>query len=147
MSLAMLIVGSIYVNDCKIQPNIPVYLIVSGVLGTIQHVIAVWTKYVPKETGGRLKVYRAYCKVVDYFLHLFLAIWFILGCVWVYSNYSDVVFEDTFKEEYCHKTLYLFSFWVLNLSFIFLCILIVGSLCCVVFIVAAPKDEDVAYVQ
>ncbi|GBM46655.1 hypothetical protein AVEN_274152-1 [Araneus ventricosus] len=79
ISIALLVIGWIYIDDCKIQPNIPVYLIVSGVFGTIQHFIAIWTKYVPKDSQGRIKEYRSYCKAVDCVIQLFLTIWFVLG--------------------------------------------------------------------
>jgi len=139
LSLVMLIIGSIYVYDCNAEPNIPVYLIVSGVIGTIQHVITIWTKYVPKETQGRLKVQRSYCKSLNGLLHLFLIIWFILGCVWIYGVH-EVEFRDRHKDEYCHKTLYYFAFWIMNLSFILLAIVIVLSICFLVCIVAIPKE-------
>lgn len=66
-------------NDCKIEPNIPIYLIVSGVIGTIQHVIVVWTKYVPKDAKGRLNKYRRCCERINGLFHLFNIVWFILG--------------------------------------------------------------------
>ncbi|XP_035206282.1 uncharacterized protein LOC118181151 isoform X2 [Stegodyphus dumicola] len=70
---------SVYVDDCKAEPNIPVYLIVAGVLGTLQHFMSVWTKYLPKDSQGRMQEYRSYCRAVDSVLHIFLAIWFICG--------------------------------------------------------------------
>lgn len=141
LSLVMLIIGSVYIDECKIEPNIPVYLIVSGVIGTIQHVITIWTKYVPKDAQGRLKVKRSYCNSLNGLFHMFLMIWFIIGCVWVYGAHSDVDFRDKDKDEYCHKTLYYFAFWILNLSFILLAMVIVLSLCFLLFVVATPKEE------
>ncbi|XP_035206149.1 uncharacterized protein LOC118181151 isoform X1 [Stegodyphus dumicola] len=79
VSVAMLVIGSVYVDDCKAEPNIPVYLIVAGVLGTLQHFMSVWTKYLPKDSQGRMQEYRSYCRAVDSVLHIFLAIWFICG--------------------------------------------------------------------
>jgi len=137
LSLVMLIIGSIYVDECKIEPNIPVYLIVSGVVGTLQHIITIWTKYVPKESHGKLRVYRRYCNSLNGIFHLFLTMWFIVGCVWVYGAHSEVEFKDREKNEYCHKTLYYFSFWILNLSFIFLGLLVVLSICFLVCMVAS----------
>ncbi|GFS47645.1 uncharacterized protein NPIL_495251 [Nephila pilipes] len=146
ISLALLIIGSIYVDDCKIQPNIPVYLIVAGAFGTVQHFIAIWTKYLPRESQGYLKNYRSYCVGIDCLLQLFLAIWFVLGCIWVYGVYNDVEYRDKTRNEYCNKTLYLFAFWILNFSFMimaFLCAITLGLIVC---IVASPKDkEKIAY--
>nr|XP_042903306.1 transmembrane protein 272 [Parasteatoda tepidariorum] len=141
MSIAMLIIGSIYVKDCNIQPNIPVYLIVSGVFGTLQHFIAVWTKYIPKDSQGAMRVYRAYCKVIDCTLEIFLIIWFVLGCIWVYGVPAEIDFHDTYKDEYCNKTVYYFAFWILNLSFILLLLLVVITLFVILCVVIFPKDE------
>lgn len=138
LSIVMLIIGSIYVDDCNIEPNIPVYLIVSGVMGTLQHIITIWTRYVPKDSQGKLKVYRRYCSSLNGIFHLFLTIWFIVGCVWVYGAHSEVEFKDPEKPEYCHKTLYYFSFWILNLSFIFLGLLVFLSICFLICMVAIP---------
>ncbi|GFY40569.1 uncharacterized protein TNIN_428071 [Trichonephila inaurata madagascariensis] len=140
ISVALLIMGSIYKEDCKIQPNIPLYLIVAGALGTLQHFIALWTKYLPKESQGRLKNYRSGCLVVDSLLNLFLTIWFVLGCIWVYGVYSEVEYRDTTRGEYCHQTVYLFAFWILNFSFMILAFLCVCSLGIILCIVASPKD-------
>lgn len=143
ISLALLIMGSIYKDDCKIQPNIPIYLIVAGALGTVQHFIAIWTKYLPKESQGRLKDYRSCCVAIDSLMHLFLTIWFVLGCIWVYGVYNDVEYRDTTRDEYCHQTLYLFVFWILNFSFMILAFLGVISLGIIVCIVASPKENTV----
>lgn len=132
LSLVMLIIGSIYVNDCNIEPNIPIYLIVSGLIGTIQHVIVIWTNYVPKDSKGRLKVYRSSCRLLNGFFHLFLMIWFILGCVWVYSAKSEVKFTNPMEQEYCNATLYNFTFWIFNLSFILLGLLLFLSVCFII---------------
>lgn len=147
LSLVMLIIGSIYVGQCNIEPNIPVYLIVSGVIGTIQHVLTIWTRYVPKESHGRLRVYRSYCNSINGLFHIFLIIWFILGCVWVYSAHSEVDFRDPYKDEYCHKTLYYFAFWILNLSFILFGLLVVLSVCFLVLVIVTPKEEQKGIVQ
>ncbi|KAF8790086.1 uncharacterized protein LOC129961050 [Argiope bruennichi] len=142
ISLALLIIGCIYIDDCKIQPNIPLYLIVSGVLGTIQHFIAIWTKYVPKDSLGRIKEYRNYCKIVDCVIQLFLTIWFVLGCIWVYGVYNEVEYRDTERNEYCNQTLYLFAFWILNFSFMILALLAVIALSCIVCVMVSPKNRN-----
>ncbi|GFR13294.1 uncharacterized protein TNCT_443041 [Trichonephila clavata] len=138
ISLALLIMGSLYKNDCKIQPNLPMYLIVAGALGTLQHFIAIWTKYLPRESQGPCK---NCCRVIDSLLHLFLTIWFVLGCIWVYGVYSEVEYRDTTRDEYCHQTVYLFAFWILNFSFMILAFLCVTSLGIILCIVASPKDK------
>ncbi|KAG8199876.1 hypothetical protein JTE90_015867 [Oedothorax gibbosus] len=146
VSLAMLIIGIIYIDDCTVQPNIPVYLVVSGVFGTVQHAMSLWTKYIPKDSQGRLKVFRSYCRVIDGVISIFLTIWFVLGCIWVYGV-KEVEFKETYKLEYCNKTLYYFAFWVMNISFIVLSLLIVLSLCCILCIVSSPRDEEKGIVQ
>ncbi|XP_054721575.1 uncharacterized protein LOC129231311 [Uloborus diversus] len=142
VSLVMLVMGCVYVNDCRKEPNIPVYLIVTGVLGTLQHIMAIWTKYVPRDTEGRLGVYRSYCRVIDGLFTLFLMIWFVLGCIWVYGIYDDVDLRHPEHDEYCNMTVYLFAFWLFNLTFILLALIVVLSLCFITCIIITPKKEE-----
>lgn len=48
------------------------------------------------------------------------------GSVWVYSIHGDYQHEDPEQDDYCHHTLYTFSFWLLTtqyilIAFILLC--------------------------
>ncbi|KAG8181409.1 hypothetical protein JTE90_023572 [Oedothorax gibbosus] len=143
VSIAMFIIGSVYINDCKVQPNIPLYLIVGGVFGTIQHFVSFWNKCVPESRQGRLSNYQIYYSALDGAITLFLLIWFIIGCAWVYGV-RNVEFQDEYKDEYCHKTVYYFAFWLLNINFILIALVAVLSIGLLLFVIIYPKEDVVA---
>lgn len=127
--ICMLVVGSVYVNDCPAQRYIPVYLIVGGAFGLIKQMLSLKI--------GSLRSRQADLEVPDSSLNAsirslitsFLICWFITGCYWVYGAYEPN-FKDPSSLNFCNYTLYAFSFWLLSSVFIF-----VGSviflLCCI----------------
>jgi len=54
----------------------------------------------------------------------------VLGNVWVYSNFNNVDYVDENSSDYCHKTLYLYAFWVITASYILLGVFI-SCACCI----------------
>lgn len=139
LPLVMLIIGSIFVNDCPLEPRIPVYLVVAGLFGLFQHVTALVTKYLPEEKRRISDVQKRWCTCLDSVLQTFLFVWFIAGCVWVYGNYEPH-YDNPQRPDYCHKTVYLFTFWMFNISFIILCSIIVFALCAIICIVSAAAS-------
>lgn len=55
---------------------------------------------------------------VSLFLYVFLFIWFILGCIWVFGVWGAVQYRNSRQDTYCHPTLYRFAFIVLLISLI-----------------------------
>ena len=49
------------------------------------------------------------------------------GNVWIYEMFDDYVADDTAHPRYCHRTLYLFAFWVTTSAYI----LMTCFVCCV----------------
>lgn len=140
--VAMVIVGSVYKNDCPANYLIPTWLIVFGT-GTIasQIIFAVIFCYL---------VFRAFRQrsVAEKLLYVFLLIipfivilvfnlaWFFTGNAWIYPIYRSVQFTVNSSDlsNYCHQTLYMFSFWTLNVCYILfgLFVLVANLICCCV---------------
>lgn len=104
---------------------IPIYLIVAGAAGLFCNFANVCyftirkPKFVTKGPGPlglqmEEKTYRPLKLVTQ----LFLFAWFVCGNVWIYSNYEPNYTGDPGNADYCHKTLYLFAFWVTNTYYI-----------------------------
>ncbi|GAB6022906.1 hypothetical protein CHUAL_007001 [Chamberlinius hualienensis] len=118
------VIGSMYMYDCRAEPYIPVFLVVSGAFGVIKNLLN----------------FRQQCKVredeeyirqdpVSNVVTCFMLAWFVAGCVWVYRVYEPN-YERHDSVDYCDKTLYLYTFWLLNSVFIFIG-LVMSCLCCV----------------
>ena len=90
-AIAEIVVGAVYLHDCPVQPLIPVYLVVVGVLYLLQPCLFT--------TGS-------------------LCVWFLFGNVWVYSIYEPNY--DKTLDQYCDKTVYLFAFCTTTLNYILL---------------------------
>ena len=99
---------------------IPIYLIVGGSAGLLNIFCACAAEY----RGDH--VIKKLCRLV--LLPLFA--WFIAGNVWIYKNYEPN-YTDPESPYFCHKTLYLFAFWVITSYYIFFgVVLVIGCVNC-----------------
>ncbi|XP_016839387.1 uncharacterized protein LOC100677905 [Nasonia vitripennis] len=114
MPIFMLILGVQYIRDCPRGPNIPVYMVVGGTLGGIR---MFWTLYSQIRsrrpevlTVPSSRSHISFKKLVSVALSCFLVGWFVLGNYWILSirwpDYAPTLFEPN---QWCHKTLYIFS--------------------------------------
>lgn len=123
----MIVMGSLYLDDCPRQRFIPIYLIVFGVfalikaLSTLVQRIASHYKH---EDDVPCEDYP-----IDGILGCFLMVWFIAGNVWVYGVYNDYS-TDSSSPDYCYQPLYEFAFWMITLMYIIGWVSLIA--CCVV---------------
>lgn len=110
--------GFLYKNDCPAQRFIPIYLIVMGIVVTVSRICDMLGKCVfGSENFQPIKCLQA-------IMGCFIFGWFVAGNVWIYKAYKPD-FNDASSELYCHKTLYLFAFWMTTATYI-----ILACLCC-----------------
>jgi len=131
LPLLLIIFGSVFLGRCKIQPNIPIYLIVAGVFSLLEILYRIFRNLAQKS-----KFLEAFMesqnnkptipRIVNF---VFLTIWFFIGSGWVYSIYYPTA-ED------CNLTLYKFAFWFITLTYIFTALSLV---CGVALIIYANK--------
>lgn len=121
LPLSMITVGAVYHDDCPRQPNVPVFLIVGGVLALVRNAVEMAARvmqccgYVIEEdeevcTPWRRALRRAPAVLLDGLL----LVWFIAGCVWVYTTVGDYS-STPGGPDYCSPELYGFAFWVVTL--------------------------------
>ncbi|XP_063801201.1 transmembrane protein 272-like isoform X2 [Pseudophryne corroboree] len=106
LSIAMVIIGSMHVDNCPVEPKIPIYLIVAGVF----HLVA-FALLPLKLVGDKL----AYA--IESIMALFSFCWFIAGSVWVFRIYQD-------NPRRCNDLVYKFAFGILIFEYIFLAFLV-----------------------
>ena len=117
--------GAKYKNQCPVEDKIPIYLIVAGAIGVFRNLISLGQR--AKQSDNQDEEEEKKKRPVESILDCFLFVWFICGNVWIYQNYVDVNYVDVSDPKYCHKTLYLFAFWITTSTYI-----LVGVLCCCV---------------
>nr|XP_006820157.1 PREDICTED: uncharacterized protein LOC102802396 [Saccoglossus kowalevskii] len=124
----MIVIGSMYKDDCNAQPYIPIYLIVAGSCSLFSLATSVGgcrSKYRENDEEKQKKgTVGNCCGCISGLVSLFMMCWFITGSVWIYKAYEPS-YEDPTASDYCDKTLYLFSFWMLNVGY-----MVVGLCCC-----------------
>jgi hypothetical protein len=143
--------GSSYQHECPREPRIPIYLLVGGAFGLIQIVILLWQQkksrdynYVGDDGGGDLDdddfddgVMTRSCRFTCYVLTAFLAVWFVLGNVWVLGvwqpNFSQPLHDP---QNWCHRVVFFFSFYQLLVVYGLLgFVLLVVLTTCLVYLV------------
>ncbi|XP_071015619.1 transmembrane protein 272-like [Oncorhynchus clarkii lewisi] len=152
--LTMAFVGVKSIDDCPVQPMIPLYLLVGGVIGSVKVTLLLYdttrmrsliSKSVvigdddADEYPWRQNANKYYVHVI---LSLFLFVWFLLGNYWVFS-----VFQPNFitpfhqPQDYCRKSLYLFAVFVLTLSHTVLLLLLCCGVCVHVCSQTSTRDD------
>ena len=128
-------------DQCPKQHYIPIYLIVVGSFSIFQQLLNVCARFMKRndnESSSR-HLSCACCRCFRSVINLFVFMWFIAGNIWIYSAYQPN-FTDRSSPDFCHKTLYLFAFWMTTSVYIVLALscccmgcLACCSACCTVF--------------
>lgn len=137
--IAMIVLGAKYKDDCPKEDKIPIYLIVAGVVLIVRNLSNMCSRRSNEDDDDidNQSPRKRFCYSI---LDLFMLCWFITGNVWIYHIYEPSYNKDA-GDEYCNKTLYLFSFWVMTATYIFAAL----CCCCVCVIggcVAYTADDD-----
>jgi len=123
-----IVFGAIFMNDCPVEPMIPIWAVVFGAFMIISSALELFVLLRGehhKKTAGLARL-----------IHAFLPIWFIVGAVYTYRNYEPeydapvggiVIGEES---DYCHYTLYTFAFWYITGYFIMMAIAMFMCCCC-----------------
>ncbi|XP_040264869.1 transmembrane protein 272-like [Bufo bufo] len=116
LGIAMIVIGSIHIHDCAIEPNIPIYLVVAGAVSLL--LVVLW----PLMLCAPRVAYT-----IDGVLGLFTLAWFIAGSVWVFRIYQT-------DPRDCNDTLYKFAFGILIFKYAYAALFVAGyiimCLCC-----------------
>ncbi|XP_076446958.1 transmembrane protein 272-like isoform X2 [Babylonia areolata] len=155
--IAMIVIGSIYVDDCPEEKMIPIWLLVAGVVGLVRNVISTCCRCCCNKKkdddaeGGQQGegeeeqqegMAGKLCKAFDSLLGVFSGAWFIAGNVWVYRSKGDIS-SDSNAVNYCHPTVYWFSFWFITSTYILLGVLLLTCcICCICFCCCLGKSKN-----
>ncbi|UJR25535.1 hypothetical protein I4U23_006881 [Adineta vaga] len=135
LPIAKLVLGILYINDCRVNDKIPLYMIVSGGAGLAMILFLLLSStctYYRSSTIARKATHKfiigfiAFARGMQGAIALFLFIWFFIGNFWVFgARYRVRTDRPNDIENYCHPGLYWFAFYVLIFTYvaaIFACI-------------------------
>ncbi|XP_058832257.1 transmembrane protein 272-like [Topomyia yanbarensis] len=112
--LSMIALGLIYLRDCPQSKYISLFLVVGGGFGVVKQMLHLSTRVRTRIEDQELERLRQ--SPTQTMINCFMFAWFIIGSFWVYGIYEPNY--DPAKGEYCNKTLYLFTFWLLTSVYI-----------------------------
>ncbi|XP_053545215.1 transmembrane protein 272 [Bombina bombina] len=108
ISIAMIVMGAVYKDDCPNQPYIPMYLIVAGVTRVLIFGLTPMKFFYKKVTY-----------IIQNALGLFAIGWLITGCIWVFPIFN--AFTNN-----CGIAVYLFTFSILIIELFFFTLMALG---------------------
>lgn len=139
----LVILGAVYLEECRIERMIPVFLIVHGSVYLLRYTITTCLR-VGSRNDNEIDSEKdtdtiRFFNVFLFFVDLFLVVWFIIGSVWIYANFSDVQYHDKNASSYCSRVAYLLAFWFATVHYIALgmCMLCCPCILCY-FYAAVP---------
>ncbi|XP_066150427.1 uncharacterized protein [Euwallacea fornicatus] len=109
--LIMLIMGVQFLRDCPREPNIPIYMVVGGTVGSVKMGLCLWnqlhTRHVEPSAHNNSSLASKFASIA---LTMVLIVWFGLGNYWIlhikYPDYAPTWYEPN---KWCHRTLYVFA--------------------------------------
>ncbi|KAK6320617.1 hypothetical protein J4Q44_G00097240 [Coregonus suidteri] len=110
ITVARIIIGVMYKNDCPQQPYIPSYLQEMAIFNLI---MTTWMSFHwdPERSGQQQTLRSCICGSLQLLLALSGFCWIIAGNVWIFSVYQPNYDPTRSDGQYCNKTLYTFAFW------------------------------------
>ncbi|CAF3592585.1 unnamed protein product [Adineta steineri] len=152
MTFSQLFIGWKYVSQCPINPNIPKYLFVNGIIGIFSPIFVQYRTYLLAKTSKSSKVTNNrktgvslaaamnnpllfiiniahYCRII------FLFIWFTYGCKWIFGVWNEVKYDPRNHPQFCLSLVYRLAYIpiLMSIVFLFLC----SCCCCCCFICIA----------
>ncbi|CAF3098939.1 unnamed protein product [Rotaria socialis] len=123
--IIQLSIGLYFKGMCPIDQRIPTYMIVAGSCGLALAGLTIFLAITFKcliadSTAMNIVGSCGVCLNVlaTVLISIFLFIWFIFGCVWVFNIRSEVQFKDKSSGNYCNAVLYEATFVLLIISII-----------------------------
>ncbi|XP_053575981.1 transmembrane protein 272 [Bombina bombina] len=124
LSIAMIIIGSMHVDNCPAEPKIPIYLIVAGSFHLLAFVL------IPLKLAAEKVAYS-----IEGILGLFSFCWFIAGSVWVFRIYQ-------YQPRACNDMMYTFAFGILIFEYIFIAFVVAAVCLCTLCLGILVSSSD-----
>lgn len=108
------------------EKKIPIFLVVAGITGILLVLLTfLQSCCYDEDKESDLSCWRVFIIAIM----IFWSAWLITGSFWVYSNYRPK-YTKTNKDDlrrYCNEMLYIFSFWAINLVYMFFVIFLIAG--------------------
>jgi hypothetical protein len=129
LPITKLVLGIIHIQDCHVENNIPIYMIVSGACGLaiiLFLLLSSTCTFCRSSTIAKKSTHQfmictiALARGMQGILAIFLFVWFFVGNYWVFGARIRVQTDRPDESTtYCHPVLYWFAFYVLIFTYVF----------------------------
>jgi hypothetical protein len=138
--------GSVYLNDCPLEPKIPIFLIIGGISGVLKNVLLIVENVLKRHSRTLSRRFKRQKKWLVYVwrtfnlvFNLFMLAWIITGSYWIFSSYSAVNASDFSN---CNELLYKFGFSIVISSYILLVLMCCCTCICAGICLRRKKDQE-----
>ncbi|CAF1250485.1 unnamed protein product [Adineta steineri] len=138
-----LLIGWQYADACPIDPKIPKYLFVAGAVGIASAIISQIRTYLAAKSllptvnraGPKPIIIAATATnsplnsvitIISTILLLFMIVWFVFGCIWIFGVWNDVQYRPQNHPNFCQALVYRFAYILLIIPIV----LIILACCC-----------------
>lgn len=138
LPIAKLVLGIIHVNNCNVNQNIPLYMIISGACGLSIVLFLLLSStcslcrstIIARKTTHQLMIGTiAISRGMQGVLAIFLFVWFFFGNVWVFGARQRVQTNRPGNADYCDPGLYWLAFYVLVFTYIYAAFVCIMKFC------------------
>lgn len=122
-----LVLGVVYRDECPLNRNIPLYMIVSGSAGIAIVLFLLLSSSCTycrssikarKITHGLMIGTIGFARGMQVLLAIFLFVWFFFGNAWVFGVRDRLQTTRTMSGNYCHPVLYWTAFYILIFTYV-----------------------------
>ncbi|KAL6740057.1 hypothetical protein Aduo_013445 [Ancylostoma duodenale] len=136
--IAMAVIGFMNIDNCPVREEIPIWMIVAALSSVINIAIHFYKLY--KET--RNQPHPMCARVIDGLLLVFRPVWFVAGCIWVYTAYENVTFDTFDKDNYCDQLTYYIALVISTIFCVMACFVLACLCCACCYVVFNESDAD-----
>jgi hypothetical protein len=123
--ILQIIVGRHYRKRCPIQPKIPFFLCISGIIGLVTTLFPYIKMMLPSILRGRsdnatkkVRILNRILDIVPGLLSVFLMGWLNYGALLTFSVFNKISYDEKDQKSYCHHKLYVYTIVLLVLGFL-----------------------------
>ncbi|EYB84606.1 hypothetical protein Y032_0314g2255 [Ancylostoma ceylanicum] len=135
--IAMAVIGFMNIDNCPVREEIPIWMIVAALASLINIANHFYKLY--KES--RNQPHPMCVRISDGLLLVFRPVWFIAGCIWVYTAYENVTFDTFDKNNYCDQLTYYIALVISTIFCVIVCF-VLACLCCACCYVVFQDSDD-----
>lgn len=139
MPVTMIVIGSLKANECPVESQIPLFLIVFGTVLTVKNTLSIYQQLKRHRDNSPTADEHTKKHPIEGILDAFLLIWFVTGNIWVYRVYDKKQLDNKELSNYCDKLVYLFAFWSITAVYMLLGLCL--CCCCCVFCTALVFNQ------